>query len=74
MLRILLAMISTASLSAFSAALAPGLAASRSTQSTPLLAQATNSAAPSSSTGPITPPVLKPGQVLPRGSVLNLSV
>ena len=77
MWRILLGMISTASLAAFSAALSPTLGLNRATQVAAASARATP--VPGSSTGAapaggVSPPVLRPGQVLPRGSLLNLCV
>ena len=80
MWNILLGMISTNSLAAFSAALAPGIAAASRAMSpaapAATAARATSLAAGAApgSAGSITPPVLRPGQILPRGSVLNLCV
>jgi hypothetical protein len=85
MLRILLGMISTASLAALSAALSPALPSGSGTAVG--VARPVSLAIPAARVtgggstrpagaagGAISPPVPRPGQVLPRGSLLNLSV
>ncbi len=77
------AMISTSSLAALSAALAPSLSASGVGASRAVPVDAVQGA-PAKRTAPATGsggggganplPVLRPGQILPRGSLLNLSV